>query len=522
MTVIEKQKGYIINPSNDIKRLKFCVNNKWHESKTEKYTPVMNPSTGQQIAEAPVCTADEVEAAIQACKQAFPAWSKKPMAVRTQILFKFRDLVNANFDELSKICATEMGKNLQESMGDIHKVVEACEVAVGAPMANQGYSLREATRSHDITLYREPVGVFAGIAPYNFPGMIPFGWFLPLCLICGNTMVLKAASMVPQTSMRLMELLIEAGLPEGVVSLVTCSRDEVSKILTHPDVRGVSFVGSTSVGRKVYSTAAGAGKRVQCLTEAKNHALVLEDAALEWTAQRVINSTFGCAGQRCMALPVVVVQESIADDFVKILKHLAQKLVIGPAYDPKTQLGPVINAKHKQSVENWIAKGIEEGAELVLDGRNCKPEGHENGYYVGPTILDKVTPEMTVGQQEIFGPVTCVKRVKDFEEGLKVMNANPFANGSAIFTNSGHYAREFSSRTDGGMVGINVGIPVPLAFFPFSGNKQSFFGDTHVLGRDGMHFYTRCTTVTAKWPSPEERKNAKEVCTWEGTINREL
>ncbi len=504
-----------------VKKLRYCVNNEWRESVTDKYTPVMNPSTGEQIAAAPVCTVDEVNAAVQAAKDAYPEWSSKPVAVRTQLLFKFRELINKHFDELSVMCATEMGKNLNESRGDIHKVCEACEVAVSAPMTGQGYSLMEATRSHDITLYRESVGVFLGIAPYNFPAMIPFGWFLPLCLMAGNTLVLKAASMVPQTGMRCLELLIEAGLPKGVVNLVTCSRDEVTNLLSHPDIRGVSFVGSTSVGLHVYGTAAAAGKRVQCLTEAKNHALLLEDAPLEWSAQRVINSCFGCAGQRCMALPVVVVQESVADKFVEILKRLSEKLVIGAAYDPNTQLGPVINAKHKQSVVNWIDKGVAEGATLVLDGRECAPKGFENGYFVGPTIFDHVKPGMEIGDKEIFGPVVCIKRVKDFEEGITLMNANPFANGSSIFTTKGHYAREFARRTDGGMVGVNVGIPVPLAFFPFSGNKRSFFGDLHVLGREGWDFYTRTKTVTTKWVSPQESGKAR-VSTWEGTINREL
>ncbi|AMD92300.1 methylmalonate-semialdehyde dehydrogenase [Desulfomicrobium orale DSM 12838] len=508
---------------SSVKRLCYCVNNEWRTSATDRYTPVMNPSTGRQIAEAPVCLPDEVESAVQAAKAAYPAWAGKPVGVRTQILFRFRELVNRHFEDLSVLLATEMGKNLDESRGDVHKVVEACEVAVSAPMEIQGYSLMEATRSHDISLYREPVGVFLGIAPYNFPAMIPFGWFMPLCLVAGNTMVIKAASMVPQTGMRLLELLIEAGLPEGVVNLITCSRQEVSRLLSHPDIRGISFVGSTSTGVKIYSEAAAAGKRVQCLTEAKNHALLLEDAPLEWSAQRIINSGFGCAGQRCMALPVVVVQESVADRFVQILKGMAERLVVGAAYDPTTQLGPVINAAHKQSVINWIDKGVAEGASLILDGRKCAPKGFEDGFFVGPTIFDHVAPGMTVGDQEIFGPVVCIKRVRDFEEGLGLMNANPFANGSSIFTQSGHYAREFVRHTDGGMVGVNVGIPVPLAFFPFSGNKQSFFGDLHVLGRDGLRFYTRTKSVTTKWVSPREMGEAQNrVSTWEGTINRDL
>jgi malonate-semialdehyde dehydrogenase (acetylating)/methylmalonate-semialdehyde dehydrogenase len=504
-----------------VKTLKYCVNNEWKDSVSGKYTPVMNPSLGVEIARAPVCTKEEVESAVLAARAAFPDWSGRPVAARTQIIFKFRELVNQRFDELATLVATEMGKNFEESKGDIVKVIEACELSLGAPLELQGYALMEATRGHDINLYREPVGVFVGVAPYNFPAMIPFGWFTPVCITSGNCIVLKAASMVPQSAMRLLEILIEAGLPKGVVNLVTCSREELSTLLVHPQVNGISFVGSESVGVKVYAAAAAAGKRVQALVEAKNHAMVLEDAPLEWTANRIINSSFGCAGQRCMALPVVVVQESVADELVKIVKKLAEKLVVGAAYDPATQLGPLVSSGQKESVEKWIAKGLEEGAELVLDGRGIKPKGCENGYFVGPTILDKVQPGMTVGDVEIFGPVLCIKRCRDFEHGLSIMNANPFANGSSIFTTSGHYGREFSRRTHGGMVGINVGIPVPLGFFPFSGHKRSFYGDLHCLGRDGLRFYTQVKTVTTKWISPEESQEAR-VSTWEGTINRQL
>ena len=468
------------------KKLKYCTYNEWNDSACDTYSPVMNPSTGEQIAMAPVCTADEVEKAVQAARAAFPAWSLTPVAVRTQVIFRFRELVNQHMEELAVLLATEMGKNLVEARGDVFKVVEACEVAVSLPMEIQGHSMMNATRSHDTHLYREAVGVFLGIAPYNFPAMIPFGWFIPVCITAGNTMVLKAATMVPQTGMRLLELLIESGMPKGVVNLITCSRVELTKLLEHPEIDGISFVGSTSVGRKIFAAGAAAGKRVQCLTEAKNHALLLEDAPLEWSAQRIINSAFGCAGQRCMALPVVCVQESVADRFVEILVRLAKDLTVGAAYDPKTELGPLASAGQKKSVEDWIAKGVAEGAELVLDGRKCAPKGLEKGFFVGPTIFDHVKAGMSIGDEEIFGPVVCVKRVKDFEEGIAIMNANRFANGSSIFTRSGYYSREFVQRTHGGMVGVNVGIPVPLAFFPFSGNKQSFFGGEPHPGPRGL------------------------------------
>jgi malonate-semialdehyde dehydrogenase (acetylating)/methylmalonate-semialdehyde dehydrogenase len=330
-------------------------------------------------------------------------------------------------------------------------------------------------------------------------------------------MVIKAASMVPMTAMRCAELWQEAGLPDGVLNIITCSRNESEILLKHPDVKGISFVGSTSVGQHIYETAAAHGKRVQVLGEAKNHGLVLEDAPLERTAAGIMNSSFGCAGERCMALPVIVAQESIADKLVEILKTKASALKVGPAYDKTTEMGPVVSAEHRNSIIKWIEKGIEEGAELVLDGRNIVVPGYEGGYYLGPTIFDHVTPEMTIGQQEIFGPVLCIKRVKDFEEGIELMNSNPFANGSVIFTQNGYYAREFARRTHGGMVGVNVGIPVPVGIFPFNGHKMSFIGDLHVLGKDGVRFYTETKTVTTRWFDEDELKKTK-VDTWDGSV----
>lgn len=502
---------------SQVKRLKFYADGKWIESKTEKYMDIYNPSTGDVIAETPCCTKDEVEFAIASAKEAFKTWSNVPVMKRTQVLYKFRDLLIEHMDELAKLCAIEHGKNLAEAKGDILKVKEPVEHALSAPSLTMGDSMRDTSSGYDTTLYYEPVGVFAGIVPFNFPGMIPMGWMVPVCIAAGNTIVLKLASMTPMTAMRMMELLEEAGLPKGVVNLVTCSRVEADLFLTHPDVRGVTFVGSTSVGLHVYSTAAAHGKRVQCLCEAKNHALVLEDAALERSARGIINSSFGCAGERCMALPVVVAQESIADKLVALIKQYAMELKLGPAYDPETNLGPVVSAAHKKSVIDWINKGIEEGATVVLDGRDAVVPGFEKGFYVGPTILDNVTEEMTVGTQEIFGPVLCIKRVKDFEEGLALMNRNPFANGSVIFTQNGYYAREFSKRTDGGMVGVNVGIPVPVGVFPFTGHKKSFFGDLHCLGKDAFRFFTETKAVTTRWFDEEEMK-ATKVDTWDGSV----
>jgi malonate-semialdehyde dehydrogenase (acetylating)/methylmalonate-semialdehyde dehydrogenase len=500
------------------RRLRYCVDNEWRESRTAKFMPVMNPSTGEQIAEAPCCTQEEVDAAVAAAARAFPGWSSTPIPERIQLMFRFKQLLDQHLDELTTLLATEMGKVLAEARGDVLKAIEVVECACSTHYLMQGDTCMNVSPGYDTVSYREPLGVFVGIAPYNFPAMIPMGWMLPFCITTGNTFVLKAASMVPQTAMRMMELLIEAGLPRGVANLVTCSRIEADSLLVHPDVRGITFVGSTSVGQHIYKTAAGAGKRVQALTEAKNHALVLDDCVLERSVKGIINSTYGCAGQRCMALPVVCVQESIADDLVAMLRTYAQGLKVGPAYLPESQLGPVVSTAQKEWVEKCIARGVEEGAELILDGRGAKVPGYENGYYVGPTIFDGVRAGHFVGDEEIFGPVTSVKRVKDFEEGLSIMNANRFANGSSIYTSSGRWAREFARRTHGGMVGINVGIPVPFSIFPFSGHKQSFFGDLHTMGKDGVAFFTETKSVTSVWFTEEDAR--KKVSTWDGTLTR--
>lgn len=501
-------------------RKKYCVNGEWLESKTDTYKAVTDSSTGEVIAEVPCCTQDEVESAIAAAHAAYPEWSRLSLSKRTQMLFNWRNILLDHLEELTLLCSKELGKNLDEARGDVLKAIEPTELACALPSIIQGDAAMQVTTGFDTSTYRMPLGVCAGIVPFNFPAMIPWGWMVPLAIATGNTYVLKAATQTPLTSMRILELFYEEGkFPKGIVNLVTCGRKEAEILLTDPRVKAVTFVGTTQVGKHIYSIASEHGKRVQAQCEAKNHALVLEDCDLESTTNAIINSTYGCAGMRCMALPVVVVQESIADEFVKMLKEKAQKLTVGCAYDPATKLGPVVSAAHQKRVCDWIQKGVDEGAQLVLDGRGIKVPGYENGFFVGPTIFDRVKPGMSVGDCEIFGPVTLVKRVKDFDKGLALMNANPFANGSVIFTQSGYYARKFSFLTDGGMVGINVGIPVPSAYFPFSGNKDSFFGDLHVLGKDGVRFYTRAKTVTTHWY--DESSRHVKVGTWEGSVERE-
>lgn len=499
---------------SQVQILEPFIGGEFIRSKASAYMDIYDPSTGNVIAKTPCCTKDEVESAVLAAKAAYPAWSDTPPHRRAQLFFNLRKLIEEHLDELTECICRENGKVWSEAQGDVLKAKEMTEIACGIPSLLMGESLMDTSSGYDTTLYRVPIGVFAGIAPWNFPAMIPMGWMTPLAVACGNTYVLKAASSTPMTSLKIAALYKEAGFPGGVVNVVTCSRNESEMLLEHPDIRGVTFVGSTATGRHIYAKAAAGGKRVQALCEAKNHALVLKDAPITRTAAGIINAAFGCAGERCMALPVAVVEEEIADRLVEELVRMCRTRIVGPAYDKKSDLGPLVSAEHKKFVTDWIEKGIASNARLVLDGRDCKVEGYENGFYLGHTIFDHVTPEMAIGNCEVFGPVLCVKRVKDFEEGLSVMNSNPFANGSVIFTQNGYYAREFVKRTDGGMVGVNVGIPVPVGIFPFSGHKMSFFGDLHCHGKDAVRFFTESKTVTARW-FDEKEIHSDKVTTWD-------
>lgn len=498
-------------------KLKYFVNGEFKDSKTSVWYDLHNPSTGEVTGQAPCCTNDEVLEAIEAAKAAYPAWSATPVIKRSQILYKIRELIIERMEELTMCVARENGKVWSEAEGDVLKAKEGTELATQAPSLMMGESIMDTSVGYDTVKYREPIGVFAGIVPVNFPAMIPFGWMAPTCIVTGNTMVLKAASVTPKTAMMFAQIYKDAGVPDGVINVVTCSRNEINTILEHPDVRGITFVGSTPVGLKIYEKSAANGKRCQALCQAKNHALVLEDCALERSVAGIINSAFGCAGQRCMALPCCVVQESIADEFVAEMKKQAAKIKCAPSWDKTSGLGPVTYKKHYEEVIADINKGVAEGATLVLDGRDTVVPGYENGYFIGPTIFDNVTEDMTIGAEEIFGPVLCIKRCKDFEDGLAIMNANPYANGSVIYTQSGYYARQFTRYTHGGQVGINVGIPVPVGFIPFSGHKNSFFGDLHCLGKDAYMFFTESKAVTTHWFSEEEKK-ATKVSTWDGTI----
>jgi malonate-semialdehyde dehydrogenase (acetylating)/methylmalonate-semialdehyde dehydrogenase len=481
-----------------------------YASSATSHFDIYDPSTGDVIAHAPMCTTAEVDLAVEAARKAFPAWSATPAIKRVQVLYRFRDLIDRHLESLTRMLATEHGKVWDEAQGDVLKAKEIVEFACGIPSLMMGESLMDASAGFDTTLYREPLGVFAGVAPSNFPAMIPMGWMMPIAIATGNTLVLRPSPVTPMTACRMLKLLCEAGLPPGVVNLVTCDTPQAEHLVRHPDVKGVTFVGSTPVGRTVYAAAASAGKRVQALCQAKNHALVLEDAPLERVARAIINGGLGCAGERCMALPVVVAQDTIADRLAELLVKFARERKIGPAYDRASELGPVVTERHRQSVTAWIDRGVAEGAELLLDGRGAVVPGYERGFYVGPTVFDRLAPGMAIGDQEIFGPVLAIKRVHDFEGGIAIMNGNPYANGSVIFTQNDRRAREFTRRSHAGMVGVNVAIPVPVGIFPFAGHKQSFFGDLHTLGKDGVRFYTESKCVTSTWFEDDHQK----VDTW--------
>lgn len=496
-----------------IKKLKYFSGNEWIESTSGESIPLFNPSLGQQIAEAPCLTAAELDAVIESAAAAFSSWSATPAPSRVQHLFRFKHLLEQHRDELACLVATEMGKTLAEAAGELDRGIEIVEYACGIPSHLMGETLENVSRDVDVTTWRVPIGAFAGIVPFNFPLMIPL-WMMPVAVACGNTFILKAANQVPQSAMRLMDLVKDSGFPPGVVNLVTCSNDAASRLIEHPDVRGVSFVGSTRVAQKVYQTAAQHGKRVQALAQAKNHCLVLPDCALDRTVQAIVNAAFGCCGQRCMALPVVVAHQAIADELVARIVSAASSIRVGNALDPETQMGPLVTKEHLARVTAYIQKGVEEGASLLLDGRNPRVSAHPEGFYLGPTVFDQVTSGMVIGREEIFGPVLCIRRAEDFEEGMSIINSSEFGNGASIFTSSGYHAREFSHRVQAGMVGINVAIPVPVGYFSFTGWKKSFFGDLHSHGRDGVLFYTEKKSVTQRWFEDKDHR-AAQIGTWD-------
>ncbi len=478
-------------------RVQSLIGGRFRESSGEDVPvdPVFDPATGETIALLPYSTPEEIDEAIRAASEAFPEWSNVPVPDRAQVMFRFKALLEEHFDELSRLVVRENGKTLPEASGEVRRAIEVVELACGAPSMLMGTNLDQIADGIDEELVRFPVGVCAGITPFNFPAMVPL-WMFPVALVAGNTFVLKPSQRTPLSAVRLAELLTEAGLPDGVFNVVHGAKDAVDALLTHPDVAAVSFVGSVGVARYIYTTAAAHGKRVQALGGAKNHLIVMDDADLERSVTALISSAFGNAGQRCLAGSVAVGVGSVGEALVRELRHQASALRLGPGEDPATDMGPVIREERRKELIGYIEEGQEAGATLALDGRGAGPA---RGFFLGPTIFDGVTPDMRLWKEELFGPVLSVLRAADIDEALRVLNASTYGNAASIFTTSGHNAREFKRRAEAGMLGVNIGVAAPMAFFPFTGWKSSFFGDLHATGADAFRFYTRQKVVTSRW-----------------------
>ncbi|MFJ7973508.1 CoA-acylating methylmalonate-semialdehyde dehydrogenase [Psychrobacillus sp. NPDC096389] len=478
------------------KTLTNFINGQWVKSTTDKYEEVPNPATGEIIAEVPISTQEDLENAVQAAKKAFAKWRKTAVPQRSRILFKYQQLLTENWDELAKLITIENGKSYNEAYGEVLRGIECVEFAAGSPTLMMGTQLPDIATNVESGMYRYPIGVVGGITPFNFPMMVPC-WMFPLAIASGNAFILKPSERTPLLANRLAELLHEAGLPEGVFNIVHGAHDIVNGILNHPDIPAVSFVGSQPVAEYVYKTGTSNGKRVQALAGAKNHTIVMPDADMDLTVTNIINAAFGSAGERCMACAVVVAVGDVADELVERLVDESNKLTIGNGLEEGIFLGPVIRDSHKDKTLSYIESGIEEGAKLLRDGRNDKSTS-EGGYFVGPTIFDHVTQEMKIWKEEIFAPVLSIVRVDTLEEAIEFANKSEFANGACLFTDSAKAIRQFREEIDAGMLGVNLGVPAPMAFFPFSGYKKSFYGDLHANGRDGVEFYTRKKMLTAR------------------------
>ena len=477
------------------KTVSSFIGGQFRESRAGKTDAIPNPATGETIASLPYSTTEEINEAVAAAKQAFPAWSETPVPDRAQVMFRFKALVDQHTDELAALVTKENGKTLDEARGEVKRGVEVIDFACGAPTLMMGTNLDQIARGIDEELTRFPVGVVAGITPFNFPNMVPL-WMLPVAIVTGNTFVLKPSQLTPLSAMRIAELLQEAGLPAGVLNVVHGANDAVNQLLKHPDIAAISFVGSATVAAYIYATAAAHGKRVQALGGAKNHILVMDDADPAVSAPHVISSAFGNAGQRCLAGSVAVGVGKIGDALVRELAHDAAKLKVGPGTDPTSTLGPVIRGERKAKLIEYIDGAQSEGAQLVSDGRHVD---QKEGFFLGPTIFDRVTPAMKIWKEELFGPVLSVMRASDIDEALNLLNASTYGNMASIFTGSGKYAREFKRRAQAGMLGVNIGVAAPMAFFPFTGWKNSFFGDLHATGQDSIRFYTRHKVITTRW-----------------------
>jgi malonate-semialdehyde dehydrogenase (acetylating)/methylmalonate-semialdehyde dehydrogenase len=476
------------------------VGGKPSRSVSTRTAPIFNPATGEQSASLILSTAAELDAAVAVAKAAFPAWADTPPLKRARVMFRFKDLLEKNADRIAKAISAEHGKMHDDALGEVQRGLEVVEFACGIPHLLKGEYSRNVGPAIDTYSDRQSLGVVAGITPFNFPCMVPL-WMYPVAIACGNTFILKPSEKDPSAAMLVAELLMEAGLPAGVMNVVHGDKEVVDAILHHPDIKAVSFVGSTPIASYVYSTGTAAGKRVQALGGAKNHMVVMPDADMDKVADALMGAGYGSAGERCMAVSVAVpVGQKTADALIETLAPRVRALRIGPATDREADMGPLVSKVHYDKVTGYIDKGVAEGAKLVVDGRGFKLQGYENGYFVGGTLFDHVDKEMTIYREEIFGPVLSVLRASTYDEALQLINAHEFGNGTAIFTRDGDAARHFADKVEAGMVGINVPIPVPVAYHSFGGWKRSVFGDHAIYGPEGVRFYTRIKTVTTRWP----------------------
>ena len=481
-----------------IETVKNYINGEWMESKSAQLLDVVNPATAEVLARVPLSTREEVESTISAAKEAFRDWRETPPMTRARYMWRLKDLMEENFEELSKVLVQEEGKTIDEARGEVRRGIENVETSVGVPSLMMGYNLEDIAPGIDEEMVRQPVGVFCIIAPFNFPNMVPL-WFLPYAVVTGNTCIVKPSEQVPLSQIKLFELMDEVGFPEGVVSLVNGSKEVSDVLLESPDIAGVSFVGSTPVARQVYAKATAAGKRAQCQGGAKNFVVVMPDVDLDRSVPGLITSFYGCAGERCLSGSVLVAVGDVYEPLKEKFVEAASRLRVGYGLDETSQMGPLVSKRHKERVLGYIEKGIQEGAKLVLDGRGTKVDGYPDGHFVGPTVFDEVTPDMTIAREEIFGPVVSIVRVKDMDEAIDIIHASPFGNAACLFTSSGNAAREFKYRVHCGNIGVNIGIAAPMAFFPFSGAKDSFFGDLHGQGTDAVDFFTEKKVVISRW-----------------------
>jgi malonate-semialdehyde dehydrogenase (acetylating)/methylmalonate-semialdehyde dehydrogenase len=476
------------------------INGQRAESTGGRWGDVFNPATGERARRVALGGAAEVDRAVKAAVAAFPAWAATPPLSRARILFKFRELLERDGDAIARLITDEHGKVLSDAKGELTRGTEVVEFACGIPHLMRGEVTEQVGRGIDSWSLRQPLGVCAGITPFNFPAMVPM-WMFPVALACGNTFVLKPSERDPSAGFRMAELLLEAGLPPGVFNVVNGDKEAVDALLAHPDVDAISFVGSTAIAEYIYATAAQNGKRVQALGGAKNHMVVMPDADLDQATDALMGAAYGSAGERCMAVSVAVAVGGVGDRLMDRLVPRVRALKIGPGTDSEAEMGPLVTGQHLQKVSSYVDVGVKEGAKLVVDGRGLKLQGYEDGFFLGGCLFDDVRPEMRIYKEEIFGPVLSVVRAADFEEAVKLVNEHEYGNGVAIFTRDGDAAREFTNRIQIGMVGVNVPIPVPMAFHSFGGWKRSLFGDMAVHGMEGVRFYTRLKTVTARWPA---------------------